>query len=98
MRLFSSVRSANDWHKTFIILPRRIVNLDVKAERRVVISCWYFLCFVERRFSVTKGVYTGVEYRTIAKHEHQRCAVNCGMPGCEAPIGTNLSNLRKMIK
>lgn len=97
MRLFHRTHAANVWHKTFIFFPRRIVTLDVKADQRVAVSVWHFLCFVERKFSVIKGVYTGVEYRAIATREHQRCPVNCGLPGCEAPIGTDLAKLKKMI-
>lgn len=98
MKLFKRKHTANEWRKVFAFLPKRIVTLETKGEVRIVTSHFFWLCFVDRRFSVVKGIFTGVEYRERIVHVHGRCVVNCGLPGCEAPIGLNLERLQRHTK
>lgn len=90
---------ANHWHKVFILIPRQIFTVETKADgTKHVSSCWRCFCFVERRFSIVRGVFSGVEYRIIYKNIHKRCIQNCFKPGCEAPIPLNLEGLRRVTR
>lgn len=88
MKLYSHKQVANEWHRMFAILPRVVHTLSTDGEKRVVQTKIYCLCFVERRYSVVKGVFAGVEYRAIQRHEHYDCRAHCGKPGCTAPLSS----------
>lgn len=96
MHLFTQKYTANEWHKTFIVLPKTVITLTLKGDRRVVETKTYFLCFMQRKFVVVNGRFSLVEYRPVPKHDHVHCKTNCYKPGCEAPI--NLTNFRGTSK
>jgi len=89
MRLFSKRHKSNEWHKTFVIFPKRVFTVLNDGKTRWLDESYHCLCFMERRFSIVKGVFSGVEYRAIAgvKVDHTLCVTHCGTDGCPAPLG-----------
>lgn len=95
MRTLRTNYEANVWHRMFAFTPKPVyqVETDKGGSRNISVS-YHFFCFVERKFNVVKGVFTGVEYRTYVKNPHRNCVHNCMQPGCEAPIRLD-SKLRR---
>ncbi len=63
MVIFKSLRSINEWHKTFAFKPVRIYRTELVDGIKMEFSEVALFCTVERRVRYTSGLRQGTEYR-----------------------------------